>query len=82
MVLRKLLHRIVNMCNPAWHALRGTLMLSCTMVFCAFIILVEIGPVSIDTYNLYLCARELATAPAGLLLVAAIGTVCLEEQAG
>jgi hypothetical protein len=52
------------------------------MVFCAFIILVEIGPVSIDTYNLYLCARELATAPAGLLLVAAIGTVCLEEQAG
>ncbi|HHU23271.1 MAG TPA: hypothetical protein GXZ52_07675 [Clostridiales bacterium] len=81
MVLRKLLHRILNMCNPAWGALKGTLMLCCAMVFCAFIILVEIGPVSIDTYHLYLYAKELATAPAGLLLIAAIGTVCIEEQA-
>lgn len=81
MRVKKLINRILDMCEPAWGALRGTLMLCCTMAFCAFMILVDIEPVSIRTYDLFRCAKELAAAPAGLLLIAAIGTVCIEERA-
>lgn len=78
---KKLIDRILDMCEPAWGALRGTLMLCCTMAFCAFMILVDIEPFSIRTYDLFRCAKELAAAPAGLLLIAAIGTVIIEERA-
>ncbi len=81
MGLKRLLHRIFNMCDEAWGALLGTLLVCCTMAFCAFLILVEIGTPTLRTYDLFQTAQALAEAPAALILLAGIGTVCLEEQA-
>lgn len=78
--LHKLINTILSMCEPAYAMLRGTLVLSCTLVFCSLVIFFDIGVVTVDTYDLYLCALELAKAPVGLILVAAIGTVFIEER--
>lgn len=80
MKIKALLTRILQMYPPAMDALIGTLKLSCAVALCAFIILIDIGPVNTSNYYLYITAREMANVPAGLLLIAALGTVILEEQ--
>lgn len=76
----RLVNRILTMCQPSWDALKGTLMVCCAMAFCSFVILIDIGEPTISTYCLYRIAQELSSAPAGLLLIAGIGTVLVEEQ--
>lgn len=80
MKMKNLLNFILGMCPVARSALVGTLRLSCTMLLCAFIIIIDIGAVNISNYHLYITALEMARVPAGLLLIAAIGTVIIEEQ--
>lgn len=80
MTLRKFIHTMQNMCEPAYIALKGTMALCCGMLFCSLIILIHIEPMDCSSYNLYLCAKELSTVPAGLMLVASIASVCFEEQ--
>ena len=72
--------RLEEMCDAAFCALMGTLRLSCTMLLCSFAILVHIGGLSAETHDLYRLAMELAASPAGLLLVACIVSVLLEEK--
>jgi len=79
--LKKLLMEIAGMCPAARGALAGTLKLSCAMLLCALAILLRIGAVDTGNYHLYITALEMAKTPAGLLLIAAIGTVLIEEQA-
>ena len=78
-IVKNVLRRMLDMCEPAYSVLRGMLLLSCTLVGCSLIILLWIGDVTIYTYELYLCALEMARAPAAMLLLAAIGTVCIED---
>jgi len=57
-----------------------TLLLSCVLLFCAFIFLVEAGEYNLDTYRLYLYALEFIKTPPALLILTAIGTVCIDER--
>ena len=77
--MKKVLCGILGMCPSAWEAFIRTLALCCVMVFCAFMILIDTEP-GVRTYELLLTAGELSRAPAGLLLIAALGTVCCEER--
>ena len=79
--LRQLLQCILHMCQPAWDALLGTLRLSCVSLLCALCLYWAQAGGGIRTLHLLHMAQELTMLPAGLLLIAAIGTVCLEEQA-
>lgn len=70
---------MLRMCEPAYSVLRGMLLLSCTLAGCAIAILLSIGDVTVYTYRLYQYAVEMAKTPSALLLLAAIGTVCIED---
>jgi len=84
----KLLHKklnktvlgIRNMSETAAGILTGVLKLSCMMLLCAFAIFITIGTPSLASWNLYQLALELCRAPAGLLLMAVICAVCIEER--
>ena len=78
--LKNLISRMLVMCEPAYMLLRGAMLLSCALLFCSLMILISIGQPTYHTYELYLCAKEMSTAPAALLLLASIGTVCIEEH--
>ncbi len=77
---RRFLNRLEAMCPAAHVALLGTLRLCCTMAFCSFILLIHIGELRMSSYGLYRTAMELATSPAGLLLLAVIASVLQEEK--
>ena len=76
----KLLRYMGSMCRESRTLLRRTLQLSCTMVFCAFVLLIDAGSYSIHTWRVYRTAQELSMNPAGLLLLAVIGAALLEER--
>ena len=58
----------------------GTLKTCCTMVFCAFMMLVHIGPtLTPHSFAQYRLALELALSPAGVLLVGGLCAVITED---
>lgn len=72
---------LTEMSDAAFIFLKFCLMLSCLMAVAALYTVMymeETGEVSI-----YLChiLKELCSAPAAILLLGAIGSVCLEERA-
>lgn len=80
MQIKKLIHSILKMNDLSWILIRLTLIMSCCIVFSAFVGLLRIGDLNIDTYHTYLIAKEIASAPAGLILIAGIGTIMLEDR--
>lgn len=79
--MRRLLRFILHMCDPAWDALMGTLRLSCVMLLCALCFFWEAEGGGLRLQEWVNIAREMSTAPAGLFLIASLGSVCIEEQA-
>ena len=77
----RLLSRILSMSDPAWGYLMWILRLSCVMALCAFAFAIK-APFSVHTYENLLMARELSSAPAALLFIAAIATAVIDEAAG
>lgn len=77
-MIRKALYRMTHMCAEAWYIFMGTLKLSCAMLLCAFMLLVspQVG------YHETMLAAALAETPQGLLMVALIASVFLEERHG
>ena len=78
--IHKAINRILDMSNPAWYVMRAAFITSCTMLFIAFIILIEIGEITYGNAIYYLFAQELFASPPHLLLVAVIISVCIEER--
>lgn len=78
--LKKTAAGIRDMSEIASGLLLGVLKLSCAMLLCAFAIFITVGEPSFENWNLYQLAWELTRAPAGLLLLAVICTVCIEER--
>ena len=78
--IKKLIHSILKMNDLSWKLIRFTMILSCSMVFGALVGLFMSGDLNPETYHIYLMAKELASIPAGLLLIAGIGTIMLEDK--
>ena len=53
----------MDMSSVAWFLTIGSLKLSVACLFCAFVILVDTGGLSADTYYLRMTAAELAKIP-------------------
>ena len=66
--------------EEAWGLLMNTLHLSCVMVFCAFVIVIELGAPTIETLRLWRGALEYATFPAALLLCATLASAFIDEH--
>ncbi len=80
MQIKKLIHSILKMNDSSWTLIRFTLILSCSIVLGALIVLISIGELYYGTYHTYLMAKEVASAPAGLILISGIGTIMLEDR--
>lgn len=78
--MKKLLRRMLCMCEPSYILIKYSLILSCVLAICALAILVQISPYSVATYPLYRLAMKMTEIPAAILLVAAVGSVVFESQ--
>jgi hypothetical protein len=78
MVIRKAMRRMSRMCDEAWYIFMGTLKLSCAMLLCAFMLLIS----PCCGYDRIMLAAALAETPQGLLIVAFIASVLLEDRHG
>ena len=72
---------IRDMSGLSGSILLGTLRLSCSMLLCAFMILISAGAPTLRNWDLYLLVEALIRAPAGLLLLAIICVAVIEERA-
>ena len=66
--------------EEAWGILMGTLKLSCTMVFCAFVMLIELQQPTMATLPIWRGALEYASFPAILLLCATLASAFVDEH--
>lgn len=76
----KVIRRMLCMCEPAWELLIRGLQLSCVLLFCAFLLLVDAGGFSVESCGTYFLAEELLTLPQAILLVVMLAGVMIEER--
>ena len=76
----KVIRRMLCMCDPAWELPIRGLQLSCVLLFCAFLLLVDAGGFSVESCGTYFLAEELLTLPQAILLVVMLAGVMIEER--
>ena len=76
----KLIQRVLSMCQISWELLIRSLQLSCVLLFCSFVLFMHTGPLTIWNFDTYQLARELATLPQAILLVAMLAGAIIEER--
>ena len=79
MKLRKTIHRMLSMKPDPWYIFIRSLQLCCVLLLCAFALLVEFNGDMLGKYPLYISAQSLNATAQGILLVAVILSVCMEE---
>ena len=76
---KRLLDRIVSMQQLPWDIWMGSLILSCVLVFCAFLLMLEEPSGLSGKYATYRCAWELVRLPQLVLLLGILVSVCVED---
>lgn len=76
---KRLLDRIVSMQAGPWEIWTRSLILSCVLVFCAFVFLLEQPRDLSGMYDTYRCVWELLRLPQLVLLLGILASVCAED---
>jgi hypothetical protein len=79
MGLKKIWHRARRMCRAAYITMKVAVILSCLSFAAALVFCIISGGLTVETYNYYYTARELANLPFGILLLGIIASVCIED---
>lgn len=79
MKLKKTLARMLAMKDDPWYIFLRSIQLCCVLLLCAFALLLEMNGDMLGKYPLYLTAQSLNESAQGILLVAVILSVCIEE---
>lgn len=79
MKLLQTIHRMLAMKDGPWILFLRSLQLCCVLLLCAFALLLEYNGDQLGKYPLYMTAQSLNESAQGILLVAIILSVCLEE---
>ena len=79
MKLRRTVRCMLDMKPEAWYIFLRSLQLSCVLLLCAFALLLEYNGDMLGKYPLYMTAQSLNESAQGILLVALILSVCMEE---
>lgn len=77
--MKKLLRRMLGMCEPSYILFKYSLILTAAMLFGAFVVLLQAGELNSRSYELHHLARFLYETPAAILLVASIASVVIED---
>lgn len=79
--LRKIFERIQEISGPAYFILMTGLLVSCACLGASLLLVLSSGQFSLSSYHNYLMARELFSLPVSIMLIAVIGSACLEDLA-
>lgn len=79
MKLRQTIQRMLAMKDGPWILFLRSLQLCCVLLLCAFALLLEYNGDQLGKYPLYMTAQSLNESAQGILLVAIILSVCMEE---
>ena len=79
MKLKKTIRRMLNMKPDPWYLFIRSIQLCCLLLLCAFALLLEYNGDMLGKYPLYITAQSLNESAQGILLVALILSVCMEE---
>lgn len=79
MKLRQTIRRMLAMKSDPWYLFLRSLQLCCVLLLCAFALLLEYNGDQLGKYPLYMTAQSLNETAQGILLVAIILSVCMEE---
>jgi hypothetical protein len=79
MLLRKILRRAGEMCEPAYLVQEITALTALALMIYALICFLSAEEWNADTYHTLLLARELFRTSSGILFVGIIAAVCIEE---
>ena len=78
--LRKTVGRMLSMKSDAWYIFIRSIQLCCLLLLCAFALLLEYNGDTLGKYPLYMTAQSLNESAQGILLIAIILSVCMEEM--
>ena len=79
MKLKKTIRRMLNMKPDPWYLFIRSIQLCCLLLLCAFALLLEYNGDMLGKYPLYITAQSRNESAQGILLVALILSVCMEE---
>ena len=79
MKLRQTIRRMLAMKSDPWYLFLRSLQLCCVLLLCAFALLLDYNGDQLGKYPLYMTAQSLNESAQGILLVAIILSVCMEE---
>lgn len=74
------IRRILSMSDAAWEVVTRAMQLTCFMLFCAFVLLIDAGTYTAGNSYSYRLAYELALLPQAVLLLATIASAVIEER--
>lgn len=77
---RRMLDAFLNMHELSWWLFTRALLLSCVLLFCSFVFLIEAEPVTLENFHLYRAARALAQLPQVVLLFGILGIALAEDH--
>ena len=80
--MKRFLHSFTKLSPGALWAVRVILALCCAMAFAGFVLCLFAGEPCVGNFRAYRLAEALAQTPAGVLLVAGIGLMIVEDPAG
>lgn len=79
--MRAFLHSFKKISDAGLVAVRIVLVMCCVMVGAAFVLCLFAGEPSAESFHTYRLARAMAETPAGVLLVAGIALMIVEDPA-
>ena len=79
--MRRFLHSFKKISPGGLWAVRTVLAMCCALVFSAFVLCLFAGEPCAGNYRTYRLARAMAETPAGVLLLAGIGLIIVEDPA-
>ena len=80
MLMKKFVGSLNAMSEAAFCMLSGCLQVACAMLFCAFVLLLHMRPLSPEKSTLWYMILELSSSPVGVLLLGVIACALLEER--
>lgn len=78
-ISRRMLDAFLNMNELSWWFFTRALILSCVLLFCGFVFLIEAEPVTLENFHLYRTARTLTQMPQAVLLIGILGIALAED---
>ena len=79
MKIKSSVGRMLCMCPEAWYIFIRTIQLSCFLLLCAFLLLLEWNGCMYEKRNLYMTAISLLETVQALLILATVIPVCIED---